>query len=198
MISDQIRDGLATPVARSRMVSSWRPRIGLVTVRRTSFAAQMGLGFPARTNAHAARSKAVLRGFADVVAPPVIKSGADAARGRGRRWRVRIWTPSSSPRRSPLRPRTRCARSTWSTRRSSSGAPRRSGACSSDTDMRGTNGMFRLDSDPSDEAISRWISYEVTTTTPSPPGGSMSRSRSSPPRSGLIGSASEFERSQPT
>lgn len=61
------------------MVSSWRPRIGLVTVRFTLFDAQMGPDFPARMHAHAARSEAVLRGFADVVAPPLIESEADAA-----------------------------------------------------------------------------------------------------------------------
>lgn len=60
------------------MGSAWRPRIGLVTVRFTLFDAQMGPDFPARMRAHAARSEAVLRGFADVVAPPLIESDADA------------------------------------------------------------------------------------------------------------------------
>ena len=61
------------------MGSAWRPRIGLVTVRFTLFDAQMGPGFPARMHAHAARSRAILDGFADVVAPPLIESEADAA-----------------------------------------------------------------------------------------------------------------------
>jgi L-arabinose isomerase len=61
------------------MGSPWRPRIGLVTVRFTLFDAQMGPDFPARMHAHAARSRAVLEGFADVVAPALIESEADAA-----------------------------------------------------------------------------------------------------------------------
>jgi L-arabinose isomerase len=61
------------------MGSPWRPRIGLVTVRFTLFDAQMGPDFPARMHAHAARSRTVLEGFADVVAPALIESEADAA-----------------------------------------------------------------------------------------------------------------------
>jgi L-arabinose isomerase len=60
------------------MGSAWRPRIGLVTVRFTLFDAQMGPGFPARMHAHAARSAAILGTFADVVAPALIESEADA------------------------------------------------------------------------------------------------------------------------
>lgn len=60
------------------MGNAWRPRIGLVTVRFTLFDAQMGSDFPARMHAHAARSEAVLRTFADVVAAPLIESEADA------------------------------------------------------------------------------------------------------------------------
>lgn len=60
------------------MGSPWRPRIGLVTVRFTLFDAQMGPDFPARMHAHAARSAAVLGTFADVVAPALIESEADA------------------------------------------------------------------------------------------------------------------------
>ncbi|MFP5342219.1 MAG: hypothetical protein ACLGIJ_04720, partial [Candidatus Limnocylindria bacterium] len=50
-----------------------------MTVRFTLFDAQMGPDFPARMQAHAARSAAVLRAFADVVAAPLIESEADAA-----------------------------------------------------------------------------------------------------------------------
>jgi L-arabinose isomerase len=66
------------------MGSAWRPRIGLVTVRFTLFDAQMGPDFPARMHAHAARSRAVLEAFAEVVAPPLIESDADAAAARSR------------------------------------------------------------------------------------------------------------------
>lgn len=66
------------------MASVWRPRIGLVTVRFTLFDAQMGPDFPARMDAHAARSEAALRVFADVVAPPLIESEADAVAAAAR------------------------------------------------------------------------------------------------------------------
>ena len=60
------------------MGSPWRPRIGLVSVRFNLFDAQMGPDFPSRMHAHAARSRAVLEPFADVVAPTLIESEADA------------------------------------------------------------------------------------------------------------------------
>ncbi len=58
---------------------AWRPRVGLVTVRFMLYDAQMGSDFPERMRAHAARSAEILGRFADVVAPPLIESEADAA-----------------------------------------------------------------------------------------------------------------------
>lgn len=54
-----------------------KPRIGLLSVRFTLFDAQMGADFPARMQAHRARSIALLEPHFEVIAPSIVESDAD-------------------------------------------------------------------------------------------------------------------------